>query len=88
MHYHYDRFNGSAIYTEEVIVMEYPHPLFQMNFYWWKKNGKIVVQNMVGGMMGQKHEHTLAGFKKWKKGIPKEYLHNVGRKGKSQTTKG
>lgn len=46
----------------------------EMNFYWWKENDKITVQNAVMGHMGQKHEHTIKGFNEWKKDIKPERL--------------
>ena len=48
--------------------------MFQMRFYWWREGDKIVVQNAVMGMMGQKHVHTERDFKEWAKGIKPEYL--------------
>ena len=46
----------------------------EMNFYYWIKNDKVVVQNMLMGMEGQRHEHTVEEFKEWKKDIPKKNL--------------
>ena len=39
--------------------------------YYWKKGRKIIVQNCVGPYLGQKHEHTPTGFKKWRKSAEK-----------------
>ena len=49
----------------------------EMNFYYWKENGKIVVRTSIMGMLGQRHEHTLEDFKKWKKDIPEKYLIHI-----------
>jgi len=49
----------------------------EMNFYYWKEGSKIVVQNMVMGMEGQKHEHTIEEFKKWKKDISEKNLIKI-----------
>ena len=46
----------------------------EMNFYYWKEGDKIVVQNMVMGMKGQEHTHTMKGFERWKKDIPEKNL--------------
>lgn len=48
-----------------------------MNFYYWKENGKIIVQNAAMGIMGQKHEHTPEDFKRWKKDIPAKNLIKI-----------
>jgi len=57
--------------------------MLEMNFYWWKKGKKIVVQNAAMGMLGQKHEHTLKDFNRWKKDIPeKNLIHINTNKGK------
>lgn len=58
------------------------HPLFTMRHYWWRKGDKIVVQNMVAGMCGQKHEHTKEDFRRWVKegNIKPENLIDVGKK--------
>lgn len=45
-----------------------------MNFYYWKEGNKIVVQNMIMGMEGQKHSHSPQEFEEWKKDIPEENL--------------
>ena len=47
--------------------------LTTMNFYYWKEGNKVIVQNMVGGYSGQKHEHTPEDFQRWiKEGNIKE----------------
>lgn len=53
--------------------------LTEMHFYWWEKNDHICVQNMIAGMMGQKHTHSKEGFKRWIKEnqIEKRLLHKV-----------
>lgn len=51
--------------------------LTQMHFYWWEEKGKVCVQNMVGGVKGQYHEHTPEGFRKWKVAIDEKYLHKL-----------
>jgi len=48
-----------------------------MRFYYWRENGKITVQNMVGGYSGQKHTHTLKEFKEWKKNIDPKLLTEI-----------
>ena len=47
--------------------------LTQMNFYWWEEKGKVCVQNMVAGLEGQYHEHTLGDFKTWKDKTEKQF---------------
>jgi hypothetical protein len=50
--------------------------MFKMHFYVTiTKDGLYHVQNTVMGMMGQHHVHTKEGYRKWKIGIEKEYLH-------------
>lgn len=49
----------------------------EMNFYWWREKGKIVVQNAIMGMMGQKHTHTEADFERWSKDIPPKNLIEI-----------
>jgi hypothetical protein len=51
--------------------------MIEMNFYWWKENGKIIVQNMIMGLKGQKHEHTPEDFEQWKKDIPAKNLTQI-----------
>lgn len=51
--------------------------MFEMNFYWWRENGKIIVQNMIMGMEGQRHEHTPGEFEKWSKGVPAKNLIQI-----------
>ena len=53
-----------------------------MNFYYWKEGEKVVVQNAVMGMMGQKHTHTQKGFRDWIKrsNIPQENLIDLDNK--------
>jgi len=55
------------------------YPMAEMHFYWWRENGKIVVQNAIGSYLGQKHEHTEKDFKRWiEEGkIKLEYLHEI-----------
>ena len=48
-----------------------------MYHYYWKKNNTIIVQNMVMGMEGQLHRHSLEDFEKWKKNINPEHLINL-----------
>lgn len=49
----------------------------EMNFYYWKENGKIIVQNMLMGMEGQKHSHSPEEFKEWSKDIPTKNLIQI-----------
>ena len=52
--------------------------LAEMHFYyWWEKDSKICVQNIVAGMKGQYHEHTPEEFENWKAGIEEKYLHKL-----------
>jgi len=53
--------------------------MIEMNFYWWIENGKVVVQNMVMGLEGQKHVHTKREFEEWRKDIPDKNLIYVGK---------
>lgn len=46
----------------------------EMNFYYWHEKDKVVVQNAVMGMMGQKHVHTEKDFKQWRKDISPKNL--------------
>lgn len=58
-----------------------PHSaMITMYHYYWKENNKIVVQNIVGGHMGQLHKHTPEDFERWKKGIKSEHLINQDEK--------
>ncbi len=38
-------------------------------------DGFYHVENMVGAMAGQHHVHSGQSYRKWKKGIGREYLH-------------
>ena len=40
--------------------------LTQAIAYYHKEGNKIIVQNMVGVYLGQKHEHTPQSFKAWR----------------------
>lgn len=40
--------------------------LGNMIAYYWEKDGKVCVQNMVGAFKGQYHEHTPEEFETWK----------------------
>ena len=51
--------------------------MFEMRFYWWVEKRKIVVQNCVMDMMGQKHIHTKKEFEQWKKNVPPESLIHI-----------
>jgi len=51
--------------------------LTEVQFYWWKEENKICVQNMVAGYQGQYHEHTIADFEKWKGKINPKFLHEM-----------
>lgn len=51
--------------------------MLDMQFYWWRENGRIVVQNMLMGLEGQKHSHTEEEFRQWAEGIPPESLHEI-----------
>ena len=46
-------------------------------FYYWKENGKIVVQNMSKGMQSQRREYTPEDFRTWKKDIPEKHLIHI-----------
>jgi len=65
-------FNGRIIRVDEKKEIKMLRP--EMNFYYWKEGDKIVVQNMVMGMKGQEHTHTIKEFEVWKKDIPKKNL--------------
>lgn len=62
-----------------------PHPLFQRHFYWWKERNKIILQEIVMGMKGQKYKYTIKDFKEWKKGISQEYLHKLSKYERTET---
>jgi hypothetical protein len=50
--------------------------MIEMHFYVTKnKDGLYHVQNTVMGHFGQHHIHNKKSFNKWKKGIPKKYIH-------------
>jgi len=51
--------------------------MVEMHFYWWHKSNMIVVQNVIMGNLGQKHEHTEEDFKEWSKDIPVHCLHEL-----------
>jgi hypothetical protein len=51
----------------------------QMMFYWWKEGGKVVVQNMIMGYVGQKHEHTPEEFEKWRADVPGKNLVHLNK---------
>lgn len=45
--------------------------MYRMTFYCIKeKDGTIHVQNVVRGMLGQHHVHTVEDFEKWRNGEP------------------